>query len=241
MEWTLLNIFFVTATICTGSILQASTGLGSGLIIVPLLALISYSLIPGPMIFASLSLTVAMTLYGWRDIDRDHMGKLLLGLLLGIIFAASIVSYLPLSELGLVFGLLILVAVMVSVWARNANVAARWYPLIGALSGFMGTTAAVGAPVLALLYQNRRGPTIRATLACLYVISSVVILLSLHFAGRFGYQDVLSGIYLIPGFVVGYFIAPLFTRWIDQGYARPAVLFVSGTSALLLIIKSIVN
>ncbi|MFV2058206.1 MAG: sulfite exporter TauE/SafE family protein [Thiohalomonadales bacterium] len=239
MEWTYNNLLFATLTICLGSVLQAATGLGAGLIVVPLLAFISYELIPGPMIFASLSLTAIMTVRGWRHISFAHFSILLPGLLVGIVFAASIIKLLPLNKLGVVYGILIIVAVIFSLFASSVNVTGRWYAAIGALSGFMGTTAAVGAPILALLYQTKRGATLRATLAFLYFVSSIVILLSLHFAGKFSLIEVFWGIYLIPGFIIGYLIAPIFTRWIDRGYARPAVLILSAISAMLLIIKSL--
>jgi uncharacterized membrane protein YfcA len=239
MEWTFFSFILASLAICLGSILQAVTGLGAGLVIAPLLALISYELIPAPIIFASLSLTVVMTYKGWNYIDFKSMKNLLPGLLLGIIIAANIITYLPLAKLGIVFGMLILVAVVISVMAANTKPNQRWYPAIGALSGFMGTTAAIGAPVLALLYQNQSGATIRATLACLYLFSSVPMLLSLHFVGKFGVPQLLSGLYLMPAFLLGFFIAPLFISWLDRGYARHAVLIFSSVSAVSLIIKSI--
>ena len=48
-------ILLATLAISLGAALQASTGLGAGMVSFPLLALISLDLVPGPLIFASFS------------------------------------------------------------------------------------------------------------------------------------------------------------------------------------------
>ena len=87
------------------------------------------------------------------------------------------------SSLGLLFGTLILCAVIVSSIGLNVELTSANSIAAGVLSGFMGTTAAIGAPILALLYQHEVGKTLRATLALLYLLSSVGMLVLLHLAG----------------------------------------------------------
>lgn len=111
--------------------------------------------------------------------------------------------------------------------------------LAGLIAGFMGMTAAIGAPVLALLYQHEEGKALRATLAYLYLFSSLGTLALLHAAGRFSVQDVLLGLSLIPGIVIGYRIAGHAAPLLDRGYSRQAVLVVSFLSALFLIARNL--
>jgi len=238
MEWTLTNIFLATIFVSLGALLQAASGLGAGIIIVPLLAFLSFELIPGPVIFASLMLTAMMAYRGRTNIDYSGMRILLLGLILGALVAAYFIATLPLQNLGLLFGILILVAVVLSIAAPKFSFNHKSYFSAGTLSGFMGTSAGVGAPVLALLYQHHAGPTIRATLAFLYFISSIIMLLFLNFAGRFGVNEFVMGLYLIPGFMIGYFVSPKLVSYIDKGYARIAVLLISTLSACVLIWQS---
>jgi hypothetical protein len=101
----------------------------------------------------------------------------------------------------------------------------------------MGTTAAVGAPVLALLYQHRPGPVLRATLGFLYVVSSLVMLGLLHLAGRFGVHELSLGLALMPGVVIGYLTAQQAARYLDRGHTRKAVLLLSALSAVALIVR----
>ena len=68
MEFT-FSTFIASALAITLGVLQASTGLGAGLIVVPLLALISFELVPGPVIFASVILSSLMTYAGRHHIS----------------------------------------------------------------------------------------------------------------------------------------------------------------------------
>ena len=54
VEWA--GIVVANGILAAGSVLQAATGLGAGLIVVPLLALISLEFVPGPVILAVLAL-----------------------------------------------------------------------------------------------------------------------------------------------------------------------------------------
>lgn len=238
MDWSTITFILAMLFVCTGSLLQASTGLGAGLIIVPLLGLISYELIPGPMIFASLALSASMAIYGREEIEFSSIRPVLIGVLVGTAIAASYIAVLPFEKLGLVFGLFILIAVALSIKSPKFSLTFNSSLLAGTLSGFMGTSAGVGAPVLALLYQHHTGSVLRATLAFLYFVSSLLMLGFLHFAGRFGGDEVISGLLLMPGFVIGYYLSPVLAKKIDKGLARPAVLIISSLSAGLLIWRS---
>ena len=239
MDWNVLNIILSILFVSLGALLQAVTGLGAGLIIVPLLALISVELIPGPMIFGSLALSSVMAFSGRKNIDSSNFSAVIGGLLLGTIVAASYITILPIEKLGVVFGAFILCAVFMSVRTPDFSLTPKGFAIAGMISGFMGTSAGIGAPVLAILYQNHSGPSLRATLAFLYFVSSITMLAFLNMAGRFGASEIVSGMFLMPGFIIGYFMSPKIAKYIDRGYARPAVLIVSTISAGLLIWRSV--
>ena len=222
-----------------GAIIQAATGLGAGLLIVPILALINIEFVPGPVIFASLVLSSLMAYQGRSHIRTQQLGVVFLGLLAGMGVGAIIVAVMPLDQLGIVFGLCILIAVLISGFIKHGQFTFVHKLAAGALAGFMGTTAAIGAPVLALLYQFEDGKVIRATLGLLYFVSSVTMLLFLHLAGHFSGADIILGIYLIPGFIAGYLFAGKIAQFVDRGHARPTVLVISAVSAVVLIAKNL--
>lgn len=239
MEWQFVPWLLATLTVMLGAVLQAATGLGAGLIVVPLLALIRLDLVPGPVIFASLALSFTMTVRGRSQIYGVHLGTVLGGLLIGTLAMGVVLALIPLTGLGLIFGVLILLAVAISIKAPQFHPTPGWAFGAGMLAGAMGTAAGIGAPVLALLYQQLSGPRLRATLAFLYALSSVVVLGVLHHLGRFGTRELLLGLALVPGFVLGYLVSPGLAQFIDRGYARTAVLWISALSALLLIGRSL--
>lgn len=239
MEFTFLHILAAFFVIALGTILQASTGLGAGLLVVPLLALIHLELVPGPVMFASLTLSSAMTYAGRRAIKRQHLLSVTFGLLAGMLMGIFSVTRFATSDLGPIFGVLILVAVMLTASGVTLKFTIINTLLAGALSGFMGMTAAIGAPILALLYQQEKGETLRATLAFLYLFSSVGMLALLHAVGRFDWHELWLGVILTPGIVLGYLLSPRLAAFLDRGHSRSAVLIISTVSALVLIAKNL--
>lgn len=239
MDWNLTTLLLATLFVSLGALLQAVTGLGAGLVIVPLLALISLQLIPGPFVFGSLILSGAMAFYGRHSISQRNLLPILLGVLSGTCIAAYYLPTLALESLGLVFGVFILAAVLISIVAPVFSFGVKGSLTAGFFAGFMGTSSGIGAPVLALLYQNHQGASLRSTLALLYFVSSIMMLGVLHVFNRFGLNDMISGLYLIPGFILGFYLSPFLMQKIDKDYARPAVLIISIVSALVLIGRSI--
>jgi uncharacterized protein len=239
MEITLGTFAAITCVITLGAILQASTGLGAGLVIVPLLGLISLELIPGPVIFASIALSALMTWQYRMSVKFLNMKTLIGGLVAGTVLGALVISALPLDRVGILFGILVLLAVTITAAGTRIEFTRPKLIAAGTLSGFMGTTAAIGAPVLALLYQHEDGGTLRGTLGLLYLLSSIMMLALLHVVGHFGGNELRLGLYLIPGFLAGFVLATPIAKMLDRGYSRLAVLLISTLSALVLIAKSI--
>lgn len=221
-----------------GSVLQAASGLGAGLVVVPLLSLIALDWVPGPCVAASLLLSGLMAYRGRRQWCQRHLAPMLLGLLLGITLGGALVAQLPLAILGLLFGIVILGAVGLSAAGLQMPFTTPAAGLAGVLAGFMGATAGIGAPVLALFYQRLEGAALRGTLGLLYFVSSLAMLTALHLAGRFDRTEVLLALQLLPGVLVGYWLSPYLAHWLDRGHTRHAVLALSIASAVALIVKS---
>jgi len=102
----------------------------------------------------------------------------------------------------------------------------------------MGASSGIGAPPLALLYHRESGPALRATLAVLYTVCSLLIVLLLAAYGSFGVREALTGCLLMPGFFIGYFLGGSLVVHIERQGLRTAVLVVSAAAAVALIAKS---
>ena len=234
---------FVAATlaIALGSLVQAASGVGAGFLMVPMLAFIDLSLVPGPMIFGSLSLSSIMA---WRErgaIDNQHLTPMCLGLVPGCALGAWILSIVPGDRLGIVFAIVILLAIALTLAGLDIRLTRLTALAAGGISGTMGASSGIGAPVLAILYQHTSGSSVRSTLALIYTVASLIILVMLAAFGRFGVNGILTGIALMPGFLIGYWIANRFRHRLSQRATRPLVLSVSGAAAIALLIRSLAS
>jgi uncharacterized membrane protein YfcA len=218
---------------------QGVSGVGGGFIMVPLLAMINLSFLPGPLIFGSLSISGVMA---WRErshIDYRNTGFILAAIIPGSIIGAWLLAAIPPDRLGPLFGGVILFAVLISLCGIH-------FPLnrvnsvgSGLLAGAMGASTGIGAPVIAILYQRVSGPMVRSTLAFVYTIASVFIVITLVLFGHFALAEAGYGLLLVPGFMLGYLCSRPLALYFDHGATRYIVLGVSAVAATSLIISSL--
>lgn len=221
-----------------GAIVQGASGVGGGFISIPLIAVIDYALLPGPQVFASLSIS---TLMAWRErnhIDYQNTGSLLALMVPGAVVGAWLLSLVSVDRLGVLFGSIILLAVIVSLLGLQLVRNPRNAAVSGFVAGIMGASTGIGAPPIALLYQRASGPMVRSTLAYIYTAASLLILCALAFFGRFGVNEMLLGVMLVPGWLLGYLCSRPLARFFDHGATRYVVLGVSGAAAVSLIVTS---
>lgn len=223
----------------TGATLQGSVGFGLGLFSVPILLLIEPRFVPGPLLFASIGLTLLLTHRERRGVRVSDLKWSLSGRVLGIAVAAAALAIVPAPRLAILFGALVLLAVGLS--ATGLHVPVRPGTLFGAgiLSGFMGTTVSIGGPPMALLYQRQSGPQIRGTLSAYFVVGVTLSLIGLHLVGRFGVEEFLLALALLPGIGVGFLVSRHTARALDVRSLRTAILAVSAVSAMLVLLRAL--
>ena len=144
-------------------------------------------------------------------------------------------ALLPVRAMSIVFALLILGAVSFSL--RGWRISARPQNLIfaGAVSGFMGTITSVGAPPMAIVYQDFAPPRLRATIGAFFVAGAVGSLVVLQAVGRFGAREALVGLPLVPPMLIGFACSNLILPHIDRHKTRIALLAMSAIAALALL------
>ncbi len=241
MEWTIANFLLANFILIVSSILQMATGVSVGMIIVPFLAMISYTLIPVPIVFASLTLTTMMAYRGREHIDTQNIPQISMGMLLGTFLAVYLLKTVQFDYLGLIFGLFILLSVFISLKVKEFKLSPTVNYTGGFFAGLIGTMAAVGGQILALLFQNHPLEAIKSTLAFIYTLFSVLMLLIFYMAGDFTYEQMISGFYLMPGFIIGFLIAPIFSGYFNPKYTKTVVLSMATFGALTLIGKTLMG
>jgi hypothetical protein len=234
-----LELVAVAAVAALGAIVQGAAGFGLSLVAVPFLVLIEPKLVPGPLMFAALALTLLMAARGRGEIHVRGVAWAVVGRVPGVVAGAATLAVLPQSELTVLFGAIVIVAVIMTASGLTLQPKRGTLLAAGALSGFMGTTAAIGGPPLALVYQHHAGPALRSTLAGYFVIGASMSLIGLAVVHRFGWEELSLSLVLLPGILLGYFASLRLTGWLDRGRTRAAVLWVSAGSALLVIVQQL--
>lgn len=225
--------------VAAGSFVQGAVGFGLSLVAAPLVTLIDPALVPGPLLLAALVLPLLTARRDRRWIDLRGVRWALVGRVPGSILGALLLTALPPRSVALTVGLVVLAGVAMTASGVRLRPRAGTLLVAGVLSGFMGTTAAIGGPPVALIYQHAEGPRLRGTLAGYFVVAAAISIVVLAAAGRFGVRDAVVGLALLPGVALGYAASGAVARRLDRGRTRHAVLVVSTIAALVLVVRTL--
>lgn len=225
---------------CVGALLQGSVGFGMGLLGSPILILIDPRFVPAPVLLSTLILTTFLV---WRErhaVDTHGLRWAVVGRVAGTLVAATALSVLPQGRMAIVFGGLVLLAVVMSLSGVRFSPVRPVLMVAGALSGIMGTIASIGGPPIAMVYQDSQGTRLRATLSSFFWIGTILSLVALRAVGRFGAYELRLTAILLPSIMFGY----LLSRWtrglVDRGRTRMAVLTVAAISGVVVIARELI-
>ncbi len=236
-----IQLVIASACIGIGALLQGSVGFGMALVAAPLLSLVDARLVPGPVLASALLLTLLVTWRDRRSIDVGGVKWAIVGRVPGTLVGAATIAALPAHTLAIVFGALVVVAVLLIAFGLPLTPRPRTLLLAGLLSGFMGTTASIGGPPVAVLYQRAAGPKVRGTLGGYFLLGATMSIAALAFVGRFGAREIGWSLWLAPGVLIGFALSFRVTRWLDAGRTRRAVLAVAGIAGVLVIVRQVVG
>lgn len=229
----------ILAIVFAASIVQAGLGMGFGLTAAPLLALIDPQLVPAP------TLILGMLSSGWgamtehRAIVWNEVWLGLAGRVAGVVMAAFVLASLTDTRtFMLVFGVLVLAAVLLSVSGRRIAFNRGTLLAMTTVSGLMGTITSVGAPPLALIYQGRPPSVARPTLAAFFALGCAISLVGLYHAGWAGWYQLMLALVMTPVMLAGLETGRRVRDRFDRRY-RPALLVIAAAAAVLLIARGL--
>lgn len=237
MQWWV--ILMGMAAVFVGSVIQGSTGLGFGMVTAPILLIMNPVFVPGPLLVLAMLVSFLMVLREWKNIDIRELSMALGGRIPGTILAAIAFSAIPFALYGIVFGVMILSAVLLSVTRWHVMSTGRNLLIAGFASGFMGTLTSVGAPPMALAYQNQTAAVIRSTLAAFFTIGSLISIVTLVYYGGFSTDHIFISAVFIPPLLLGFRLSSHLVKRLNIRAVRLSMLSISGFSAVILIIRSL--
>ncbi len=216
----------------TGATVQAAAGFGLVLIAAPVLVLLEPDFVPGPLIAASLVLTVLVAVRDHAAMDLHGIGWALFGRVFGTLAAAAFLAVATPRLFDVAFGLLVLLGVGLSLAGLHVVPGRGSAIVAGGLSGLMGTISSIGGPPMALLYQHSEASRLRGTLAGFFVLGTGLSLGALAWVGRFGPYEWELSLWLAAPMAVGFAAAEPLRRHMDTSRVRPLVLGLSFASAV---------
>jgi uncharacterized membrane protein YfcA len=214
-------------------------GFGLGLLSVPLLVLIDPVYVPGPVLLAAFFLNLFIFLRERHAIHIKDLHWAVIGRIIGASIGAMLLVVIPQKSVSVMFGVMVLVAIGISLAGFHLAVTSKNIFGAGVASGIMGTTSSIGGPPMALVYQKQKGPTIRGTLSGIFIFGTIISLIALAFIGRFGLREIQATAVLMPGVVLGFLLSNRSTKILDRGFIRPAVLITSAISGVVVILRAL--
>lgn len=238
---TATQLILATVLMAVGACVQGSVGFGMGLMTAPLLTLIDPAYVPAPVLMASMPLSAMVAVRERRSLDYRGLGWAFAGRVPGTVAGVAAVALLPDTEMAVLFGVVVLTAVVLTWAGWYFRPTPRTLVTAGVASGFMGTATSIGGPPIALVYQHEEGPRLRSTLATFFVLGATFSIVSLAVGGEVDGHSVALGLSLLPGMLLGFVLSGPVTRHLDRGHTRTAVLVLSATAAVAVIVKEVVG
>ncbi len=220
-----------------GSLFQGITGLGLNLFAAPVLMMVEPAFVPGPIMAASILLTVVIVVRDRSGVDLRGVGWLAAGMLPGCILGGFLLPVVPERTLAVVLGILVLVGVAVSL--GGFHFPAKWWVLAiaGFLSGLGGTMASIGGPPAAVVTQDMEPRRLRATLSGYFLLLGIVSVISLVPSGHYGLLEIKLTGWIVAGAAAGFLASYVFIGRMNRQFSRYAVLALSALGAVVLLAR----
>jgi len=236
MHW--LSILLAMLAVFAGAFIKGTAGFGFGMVAAPVMMIIDPVFVPGPLLVLAMMASMLIVFKEWRNIDVKGLSFALSGRLTGTLLAVVMVSFIPLALYGIVFGILVLGAILLSVNGWRFVSSNRNLITAGVASGFMGTLTSIGAPPIAMVYQHEKVAVIRSTLAAFFLFGTAISIAALYLSGRFTLEQFIISILFIPPLLGGLRLSTFIVAKLNMRIVRFAILSLSGISSIILIIRS---
>lgn len=202
-----MELALAALVILVGSYVQSSIGFGLAIISAPLLFAIDPLYVPGPVTVCALTLSLANTYHHRKAVSLKGLQYAIAGRIPGTIAGGFLLLWISHEALALWLGASVLLAVGLSLSSLVIRPTNSAMVTAGFLSGFMGTSSAIGGPPMALVMQHEGNDFIRANLAAFFIVSCIMSLIMLTSIDRFGSDELWVCLPLLPSTLMGYWLA----------------------------------
>ncbi|MDA3038102.1 MAG: sulfite exporter TauE/SafE family protein [Actinomycetota bacterium] len=235
-----LAFALVASAMLVGAVVQGCVGFGMIVIAFPVLVVVEPALMPQTILVVSLPITLLNAFTNFGGAEYREVGWISLGRIPGLAGGLLLLGMADRSTLALGGGLVVLVAVALSVWAPRLPRNVPTMLAVGSISALFGTAIGIGGPPLGLLYQHETGQRLRSTISLVMLTGAPISLILLAAIGDLSRVDVQTGAALVPFAVVGSLLAPRFAPGFDDRI-RKAVLSICAAAAVIAMARVLVG
>lgn len=228
-----LEAVLVLVAVAVGAVVQGSIGFGYAFVVVPVLALLYPGAVPVTPLLLALPMTGFMILREWRSIDVTGFFLITAARAVGTAVGVALLVLIPARFLSVFVGLLIVAAALASFLSPSFELSNKSRIAGGLASGITSTTAAIGGPPLALIYQDRSGAELRSTLAISFIVGIVMSLAGLALAGKVEGWHLVLALQVLPGVLVGLWASRWVVEHLNERWLRPAILAFAAAAGLV--------
>ncbi len=232
-----LGLLFAMLLIFIGSFVQSAIGFGLAVVAAPLLFFISPNYVPAPVVIVALFLSLINAYKYKSNISLRGLGYAIIGRIPGSVFGGLLLYYVSSKLLSLWIGVIVLVAVIISLLPFRIEPNNNRMLIAGFFSGLFGVSSGIGGPPMALLLQHQEANLIRANLSAFFVVGSLMSLVAQVPGGYMSMSHIYIALQLLPASFLGYLVAMKVVNKIDKEVTRKmslAVCSISGIAAIIL-------
>lgn len=205
----------------------------------PALVAIDPGFAPGPLIAVGQIVGVRNVIVERRHTDRQAVRRCAYGLPFGLAAGLVVLAMVSDEVIALLVGSLAAAGALSLLLGLRMTRTPRVEVATGIGVGFSSMTAALPGPAFVLTFSDMKPATLRGTVGSVFFMVAVAAMIGLVATGEFGLYEVELIGWLIPGIILGLFLARFVRPFLDQAWFRPAVLLVALTGGVALILRQL--
>lgn len=231
-----MEMLLAVILIFIGSFVQSTIGFGLAIITAPLLFQLSPDYVPAPIIIVALFISLVNTWQYKSAISMTGLWSALLGRVPGSIAGAAVLFYVDTQQLSLLLGVLVIMAVLLSLAPWKIQPTPWRLAIAGFFSGLFGTSSSIGGPPMALILQHQKAQLVRANLSAFFLFSCIMSLAMQVPIGYLNQSHLSLALPLLPSALLGFLVARRYADLMPKAMVRNASLllcFAAGLTAVL--------
>jgi len=209
-----------------GSWVQTTIGFGLAVVAAPFLVWLAPGWVPVVLTITALLLSAINT---WNQRQDLHVTSMIIPMFTripGTIVGVWFLSMMTTETLQTFVSITVIMAVVVSLMKSRFEASALNLGIAGAVSGFTGSTTAIGGPPMAVIMQHGKPESVRANLSLYFTYSCILSLVGYSWIGLLNQEIILLSLSFTPFMLLGFYIGKGHRKHISAERFRFALLFV---------------